>query len=107
MTFHSAAWHFELTCFKFGFSSHRPVLAVAACLSGGDSSRKNFNSGLPTKVGQNDLEDPLRSQIKKNGVRITSLALLDEIVLSKILKEKIFAGSEEERKRGGVAAVLR
>lgn len=65
MTYHSAAWHFELTCFKFGFSSHRPVLAVAACLSGGDSSRKTFNSGLPTKVGQNDLEDPLQSQIKK------------------------------------------
>lgn len=83
MKYHSAACHFELTCFKFVFSSHRPVLAVAACLSGGNSSRKTFNSGLPTKVGQNDLEDPPQSQIE-NGVRITSLALSDEIVLSKI-----------------------
>lgn len=88
MTFHSAAWHFELTCFKFGFSSHRPVLAVAACLSGGDSSRKAFNSGLPTKVGQNDLEDPLRSQIKKMVCESRAWLYRTKLCCQKFLKKK-------------------
>lgn len=81
--YHSAAWHFELTCFKFGFSSHRPVLAVAACLSEANSSRKNLQLQFSPqkkkerKIGQNDLEDPL-------GLRGTTISNKKNSVLTRL-----------------------
>lgn len=73
----------------------------------GRQQQKNLQLGTPNKSRSKWPRRPTTISNKKNGVRITSLALSDEIVLSKILKKEIFAGSEEERKRGGVAAVLR
>lgn len=77
MKYHSAAWHFKTNMFQVWIFESQASAGSGSVFIRGKQQQKNLQLGTPNKSRSKWPRRP-------DGVRITSLALSDEIVLSKI-----------------------